>query len=99
MAPGPVWTGARRLGWPQGRSGQVRKISPPPGFNPRTVQPVASRYPGPPSRVPYMNKSASNVLHLYSILICPRNYVDIVTLHIKVGSFPLTWLTITYFIA
>jgi hypothetical protein len=34
----------RRLGWPQGRSGQVRKISPPPGFDPRTVQPLASRY-------------------------------------------------------
>ena len=34
----------RRLGGPQGRSGQARKISPPPGFDPRTVQPVASRY-------------------------------------------------------
>jgi len=34
----------RRLGGPQGRSGQVRKISPPPGFDPRTVQPVVSRY-------------------------------------------------------
>ena len=34
----------RRLGGPQGRSGQVRKISPTPGFEPRTVQPVASRY-------------------------------------------------------
>ena len=34
----------RRLGGPQGWSGQVRKISPPPGFDPRTVQPVASRY-------------------------------------------------------
>ena len=33
-----------RLGGPQGRSGRVRKISPPPGFHPRTVQPVASRY-------------------------------------------------------
>ena len=33
----------RRLGGPQGRSGQVRKISPQPGFDPRTVQPVASR--------------------------------------------------------
>jgi hypothetical protein len=32
------------LGGPQGRSGQVRKISPPPGFDPRTVQPVASRF-------------------------------------------------------
>ena len=34
----------RRLAGPQGRSGQVRKISPPPGFDPRTVQPVANRY-------------------------------------------------------
>jgi hypothetical protein len=34
----------RRLGGPQGRSGRVRKISPQPGFDPRTVQPVASRY-------------------------------------------------------
>jgi hypothetical protein len=35
---------SRRLGGPQGRSGRLRKISPPPGFDPRTVQPVASRY-------------------------------------------------------
>ena len=34
----------RRLGGPQSRSGQVRKIPPPLGFDPRTVQPVASRY-------------------------------------------------------
>ena len=34
----------RRLGGPQGRSGQARKISPLPEFDPRTVQPVASRY-------------------------------------------------------
>jgi hypothetical protein len=34
----------RRLGAPQGRSGQVRNISPPPGFDPRTIQPAASRY-------------------------------------------------------
>jgi len=34
----------RRLGGPQGRSGQVWKITPPPGFNPQTVQPVASHY-------------------------------------------------------
>jgi len=33
----------RRLGGPQGRSGRMRKIWPPPGFDPRTVQPVASR--------------------------------------------------------
>jgi hypothetical protein len=34
----------RRLGGPQGRSGRVLKISPPPGFDPQTVQQVASRY-------------------------------------------------------
>ena len=34
----------RRLGGPQGRSEQAREFSPPPGFDPRTVQPVASRY-------------------------------------------------------
>ena len=32
----------RRLGGPQGRSGRVRKISLPPGFDPRTL--LASRY-------------------------------------------------------
>jgi len=34
----------RRLGGPHGRSGQVQKISPPPGFDPRTIQSVASHY-------------------------------------------------------
>ena len=34
----------RRLGGPQGRSGQVRKILPPPGFDPQTVRAVANRY-------------------------------------------------------
>jgi len=32
----------RRLGGTQGWSGQVLKISPSPGFNPQTVQPVVS---------------------------------------------------------
>ena len=34
----------RRLGGPHGQSGQKKKISSPPGFNPQTVQPIASRY-------------------------------------------------------
>jgi len=34
----------RSLGGPQGQSGQVGKNSPPPGFDPRTSQPVVSRY-------------------------------------------------------
>jgi hypothetical protein len=45
----------RRLGGPQGRSGQVRKISPPPEFDPRTVQPVASRY------TDYANRPTNNI--------------------------------------
>jgi len=34
----------RRLGGPQDRSGSIRKISPPAGFDPQIVQPVVSRY-------------------------------------------------------
>jgi len=34
----------RRLGGPQVRSGRVRKNFSPPGFDPRTVQPVARSY-------------------------------------------------------
>jgi hypothetical protein len=34
----------QEVGWAPGRSRRVRKISPPPGFVPWTVQPVASRY-------------------------------------------------------
>jgi hypothetical protein len=34
----------RRVDGHQGRSGRARKIWPPSGFDPRTVQPVVSRY-------------------------------------------------------
>ena len=34
----------RKLGGLQGRSGRMQKISPPPEFDPRTAQSVASRY-------------------------------------------------------
>jgi len=45
LPPGEAWYPLfRRLSRPQGRSGRVGKSSPPPGFDPRTVQPVASRY-------------------------------------------------------
>jgi hypothetical protein len=44
-----TWTDARhtsyrRLGGPQARPGKVRKISHPPGFDPRMDQPIASLY-------------------------------------------------------
>jgi hypothetical protein len=35
---------SRRLGGPQGWSGQVPKTLPPPGFDPRTVQPTVNHY-------------------------------------------------------
>jgi hypothetical protein len=45
LPPGKIWYPFyRRLGRPQDRSGLVWKISPPPGFDPRTVQPVTSSY-------------------------------------------------------
>ena len=45
FTPGKTWYPLyRRLGGPRGQSGRVRKISPLPGFDPRTVQPVVSRY-------------------------------------------------------
>jgi len=45
LSPGKTWDPLYRgLGGPQGWSGRVLKISSPPGFDPRTVQSVASRY-------------------------------------------------------
>jgi hypothetical protein len=51
FTPRPLFTSGktryplyRRLGVPQDRYGQMRKIWPPPGFDPRIVLPVASRY-------------------------------------------------------
>jgi hypothetical protein len=50
ITPRPLYPGKdlvplyRRQGGPQGRSGRLRNISPAPGFDPRTVKPVASLY-------------------------------------------------------
>jgi len=44
---GKYWLPAvqyKRLGGPQGQSGRTCKISPPIGFDPRTLQPLTSRY-------------------------------------------------------
>jgi len=55
----------KRLGGPQGRSGHVRKISPPPGFDPRTVHPGSQslfrlRYPAH-SQIWVLPKKADNL--------------------------------------
>ena len=51
ITPWPLFTPGKdpvpivqEAGWAQGRSGQVRKILAPPGFDPQTTQPVASHY-------------------------------------------------------
>jgi hypothetical protein len=45
LPPGKTrYTLYRRLGGPQGRSGRLWKILPPPGFDPRTVQTVARTF-------------------------------------------------------
>jgi hypothetical protein len=54
----------RRLGGPQGRSGKVRKILPPPGFDPWTVQPVANRYTDYATRPTWRQQVFSNCHHL-----------------------------------
>jgi hypothetical protein len=57
----------RRLGGPQGRSEQVWKISPPPGFDHRTVQLVASHYE-------CLNQTSSlSKSHLVPRHVCYRN--------------------------
>jgi len=61
----------RRLGGLQGRFGQVRKISPTQGFDPRTVQPVSSRYLDyairPLSPVPIEKSGCKNCFRKYEV--------------------------------
>jgi hypothetical protein len=60
----------RRLGGPQGQSGQMWKISSPPGFDPWTVQPVGSHYTDYATRPKH---TAQQKLHdLGMPLICPE---------------------------
>jgi hypothetical protein len=59
----------RKLNWPQGRSGRVRKISPPPGFDPWTVQHLASYYID--WAIPVLGKHKNSVknMRLYQCMI------------------------------
>ena len=54
----------RTKGGPQGRSGRVRKISPLPGFDPRTVQPAASRYTDCAIPAPYFQSNQQYLLYV-----------------------------------
>ena len=51
----------RGLGRPQGQSGRALKKSPPPGFNPRTVQLVASCYTDYASPTPHYSTHHINI--------------------------------------
>ena len=72
---------SRRLGGPQGRSGQVRKISPPLGFDPRTVQPVTSRYTDYATRSTCFLYCTQTQRHIKNTTI--RTYMNMLT----TGSF------------
>ena len=66
-----------RLSGTQGRSGQVRKISPPPGFDLRTVQPVASRYTDYATRpivFRYVHEIAKSIYQLRHV--CPSVHME-----------------------
>ena len=53
----------RRLSVPLGRSGRVRKISPQPGFDPRTVQPVTTTLSWPVMKFLKVKNSSHKTLH------------------------------------
>jgi len=65
---GNNWLFYRRLGGPQGRPGWVRKISPTPGLNPRTVQSVASRYTA--HAIPANSQYGVTSRNTYIIRVC-----------------------------
>jgi hypothetical protein len=65
----------RRLGGPQDRSGRVRKISPPPRFDPRTVQPVVIRYTDWATR-PTNSDNNKNKILLLKILSALKHHID-----------------------
>ena len=67
----------RRLGGHQGRYGQVRKISSPPGFDPQTVQPVASHYTDwatwitrKEGKIKFSSGCHRSLLHSYNPCVC-----------------------------
>jgi hypothetical protein len=71
-----------RLGGPQGWSGQVWKISPPLGFDPWIVQPVASRYTDrtiPATRFKHSLSIRCTNKSLFFFLICNTYVLQLLT--------------------
>ena len=87
VAPGPVWTGAENF-------------APPPGFDPRSFQPVASRYtdyatrPTLYCRVLYYVILYCTILH-YTILYCTILYYT--TLHYTILHYTTLHYTTLYY--
>ena len=76
----------RRLGRPQDRSAQVGKISPPPGFDPWTVQPVASRYTDCATRPTSKMSGWGEIVIVRSVTVRPLGCIE------SWGTdFPVTW--------
>jgi hypothetical protein len=86
----------RRLGGPQRRSGQVRKISPPPGFDPRTIQPVASRYTDWATRPTRTMKQLTESRCDPLLLLCNIFIIHIIEINIyhSIRIFPYNLLNI-----
>jgi hypothetical protein len=83
----------KRLGGSQGRSGQARKISPPPGFDPRTIQPVVQSL--------YRLSYPAHVV-IYSIqnyLCFDRYWFNVCTADLsqKWGNSYVTWVIQSYY--
>ena len=94
LPPGKTWYPMyRRLGEPQGRSGQVRKISPPPGFDPRTVQPVASRYNDYATR-PTNTLGSGNIINCRCNNNNNDNNIRVSNLNLQLYDIPCTVHTI-----
>jgi hypothetical protein len=82
----------RRLGRPQGRAGRVRKISSPPGFDPRTVQPVGSRYTD--CAFPAHTDNAITIIIIYTNNMCIKHIFCVPYFHVY--SLKDEWQTDTF---
>jgi len=69
----------RRLGRPQDRTGRVRKIPPPPGFDPRIVQPIyCIIYPRNPTKLNIRSILHSCIFIHLKLYKCRKRECDII---------------------